>query len=139
MGGLTLLRRWRSREAGLSVVLAIQMVIMFAVAPLAATGMLPLLAVDLFRVGLAATAVLLVTRHRLGAWIVAAVFLVSFGLSIELRSGVSALVVSLERLVATTAFDVALVVVVAQVVFGPGQVTNPPHHGRGDLCTSRWG
>ena len=123
MGGLTLLRRWRWREAGLSVALAIQIAIMFVIAPLAATGMLPVLAVDLFRVGLAAAAVLLVTRRKLGGWIVGAVFLVSFILSIALRSGVSALVVSLERLAATTAFDVALVVVVARLVFGPGRVT----------------
>ena len=129
MGGLSVLKRWRAGEAGLTVVLVIQIVIMFGVAPMAATGMLPLLAIDLFRVGLAAAAVLLVTRRKLWAWAVAGVFVVSFALSVELRSGVSELALSLERLAATTAFDAALVVVVGQVVFGGGRVTS--HRIRG--------
>jgi len=44
------------RESGLSVVLAFQVAMMFVLAPLASTGVLPPLVVDICRLALAATA-----------------------------------------------------------------------------------
>ena len=38
---------------------------MFVIAPLAATGMLPLAVVDVFRIGMAGAAAILLTRNRL--------------------------------------------------------------------------
>ena len=55
------------RDAGLSVVLALQAAIMFIVGPLAATGYVAPVAIDAFRFSLAAAAVLMLTRSRLSA------------------------------------------------------------------------
>jgi Ion channel len=115
--------RWRSGEIGLSIVLGLQIAIMFVIAPLAATGLLPGTTVDLFRLGLAAVAVLLVTPNRLGAAVVGITFLVSLLLSFGFSTGVSGLVVALERLTAVTAFDLAIVAVVAHRVFSGGRVS----------------
>jgi hypothetical protein len=115
--------RWRSGEIGLSIVLGLQIAIMFVIAPLAATGLLPGPTVDLFRLGLAAVAVLLVTPNRLGAAVVGITFLISLLLSLGFRTGMSALVVNLERLAAVSAFDLAIVAVVAHRVFAGGRVS----------------
>ncbi|MGC1302226.1 MAG: ion channel [Caulobacteraceae bacterium] len=117
------LHRWRSGEIGLSIVLTLQILIMFVIAPLAATGYLPGVVVDMFRIGLAAAAVLLLTPGRYSAIAVGAIFLVSLALSLGFRTGMSALVVNLERLAAVTAFDIAVAAVVIHKVFGGGRVT----------------
>ena len=124
--GLTapgVVQRWRRGELGLSVVLGFQIATMFVAAPLAATGVLPPLVIDLFRTGLAAAAVLLVARSRALSWVVAVTFLASLVLTVGLgHSGVEG-VLGLERLAAVTAFDLVLAGVVAQMVFGAGRVT----------------
>ena len=118
-----LIRRVRSRDIGLSVVLALQVAIMFVVAPLAATGKLPLLLVETFRLGLAAAAVVLLTRNRMASTLIVATFVVSLLLSAAMRSGMAATAVDLGRLAATTAFDLAVATAVAQVAFGEGRVS----------------
>ena len=118
-----LIRRVRSRDIGLSVVLAIQVAIMFVVAPLAATGKLPLLFVEMFRLGLAAAAVVLLTRNRLASTLIVATFVVSLLLSAAVRSGLAASAIDLGRLAATTAFDIAVAAAVARVAFGEGRVS----------------
>ena len=116
------LRLVRSRESGLSVALALQMSVMFGVAPLAATGVLPSYVVEAFRVVLAAAAVLLIAPNRYFAWTVGAAMMLSLALSAELHS-VNAVAGAVQRLVATTVFDGAIAVLVVRRVFGPGQVT----------------
>ena len=116
-------RRWRSGDIGLSVVLALQIVTLFVAAPLAATGMLPAETVDILRLGLAAAAVLLLTRTLRSALVVVTTFVVSAGLATLMRSGAGATAVALERLAAAAAFDGAILVVVARTVFGAGRVT----------------
>jgi hypothetical protein len=54
----------KPRESGLSVVLAFQVVMMFVLAPLASTGVLPSLVVDICRMALAAAAVILLSYSR---------------------------------------------------------------------------
>ena len=54
----------KPRESGLSVVLALRVALMFVLAPLASTGALPPLVVDICRLAVAAAAVMLVARHR---------------------------------------------------------------------------
>jgi len=49
----------KPRESGLSLVLALQVVLMFVLAPLASTGALPPLVVDICRLAVAAAAVML--------------------------------------------------------------------------------
>lgn len=73
------------REAGLSVVLAIQASIMFVVSPLAASGVLFPGALDAFRFALATAAVLTLTRDRFAAALIIATFVVSLSLSFDIR------------------------------------------------------
>ena len=118
-----LLRSDRFRDVGLSIVLAIQGSIMFVLAPLAATGVLPPMVTDVFRVGLAATAVILLTRSRFVAISIIATFVLSAALTFSARRAGVATAVSLERIAATTAFDVVVGATVAKVAFGQGHVS----------------
>ncbi len=123
------LRMWAGRvmrlrrEAGLSVVLALQASIMFVVGPFAATGHLSPAAVDAFRFGLAAAAVLMLTRSRPTALLIAATFLASLLLSVIFRAGGFPSAVYLLRIAVTSAFDGAIGVTVARMAFGPGPVS----------------
>jgi hypothetical protein len=115
--------RLREGDVGLSIVLGLQIVTLFVAAPLAATGVLPAGAVDTLRLGLAAAAVLLLTRTLLSAGAVILAFILSAGLGFAVRAGGGATVITLERLAAGGAFDVAILVVVARSVFGGGRVS----------------
>ena len=110
-------------EVGLSVILGLQVAIMFVIAPLAATGALPAAVVDVFRIGLAAAALLTLTHGPRAVVLIAAPFALSLALSFTLTHGLGASAVYLFRLAVTSAFDVAVAVLVARVVFGPGEVT----------------
>ena len=129
MTGWRDVRTWLERitrlrlEAGLSVVLALQACIMFVVGPLAATGYLTPAAVDAFRFGLAAAAVLMLTRSRAAALLIIATFLASLLLSLILRVGGSQSAVYLFRIAVTSAFDAAIGVAVARMAFGRGPVS----------------
>ena len=116
---LVLLRR----DSGLSVILAIQASIMFVVAPLAATGLLGPGISEFFRFGLAAAAVLMISRSRAIMIMIAATFLLSLVLAVRLRSGLGAEAVYLGQIVFTTTFDAAVSIAVARVAFGPGRVS----------------
>ena len=96
---------------------------MFAIGPLAATGVLPVLTLDVFRVGLAAAAVILLTRNRMASVAIIVTFLLSAVLAYSIRLGGAATAVTIERLAATTAFDIAVGITVANVAFGDGKVT----------------
>ena len=108
------------QDAGLSVVLALQASIMFVVGPLAATGHLSPAAMDGFRFGLAAAAVLMLTRSRATAAVIMASFVGSLLLSLSLRTGGDA--VHLFRIAVTSAFDIGIGAAVARMAFGPGPV-----------------
>ena len=111
------------QEIGLSVILIIQASIMFVVAPLASTGVIVPAVIDVFRFGLAAAALLMVTRSRLAAIAVAATFGATLLLSLALAAGAEPTAAYLFRLAATTAFDGAVAIAVARVAFGPGRVS----------------
>ena len=96
---------------------------MFVLAPLASTGALPPLVVDICRLALAAAAVMLLARNRWVSIAIMLTFFVSIGLTISLRSEAAATIVELEHFAALTAFDLAIAWVVANVAFGPGKVT----------------
>lgn len=110
-------------DAGLSLILLLQVSLMFVVAPLAATGWLSPPMVEAFRFGLAAAAVLTLVRGRLSV----ALILGSFGSSVllthELRAGVGAMAPSFTRIGVTSLFDLVVAVQVARVAFAPGRVT----------------
>lgn len=111
------------REWGLSLVLALQAAIMFVIGPLAATGWVEPAVVDLFRFGLAAAAVLLVTQSAATAVLIAATFVASLLLSTVLRQGGAILALFLFRSAVTATFDLAVGLAVARVAFGPGRVS----------------
>jgi hypothetical protein len=113
----------KPRESGLSVVLALQVALIFVLAPLASTGTLPPLVVDICRLAVAAAAVMLVARNRWVSIAITVTLVVSIGLTISLRSGSAATIVELERFAALTAFDVAIAWAVANVAFGAGKVS----------------
>jgi hypothetical protein len=111
------------RESGLSVVLAFQVLMMFVLGPLAATGVLPPLVVDICRLALAAAAVILLAHNRWVSIAITVTLAVSVALTISLHSGPAATIVELERFAAVTAFDVAIAWAVANVAFGAGKVS----------------
>jgi hypothetical protein len=124
MPGLSSLKNLsrKPRDSGLSVVLAFQVLLMFVLAPLAATGTLPPLVADICRLALAAAAVVLLAHNRWVSITIAVTFVVSLALTISLRSA-AATIVELERFAALTAFDIAIAWAVANVAFGAGKVS----------------
>lgn len=117
------IRTDRSRELGLSLVLALEIGIMFVMAPLAATGIVAPMVIDLLRLGLAAVAVVLLTRNWLAAGAIGVTFLATLILSVAVRSQEGAAAVSFGRTGAATGFDLAIAWAVANVAFGPGRVS----------------
>jgi hypothetical protein len=113
----------KPRESGLSVVLAIQVAMMFVLAPLASTGVLPPLLVDICRMALGAAAVILLAHNRWVSIAITATLIVSIALTVSLRSVTAVTVVELERFAAVTAFDVAIAWAVVNVAFGAGKVS----------------
>ena len=113
----------KPRESGLSFVLALQVVLMFVLAPLASTGTLPPLVADICRLALAAAAVMLLSRNRWVSIAITLTLVVSIALTIGLRTGTAATIVELERFAALTAFDVAIAWAVVSVAFGAGKVS----------------
>jgi hypothetical protein len=124
-GAAARLRHWRKRygEAGLSVILALQVAIMFVVGPLAGTGVISVEATAVLRVGLAATAILVVSRSRLVGGLMAASFTVSLLCTSLLRTGVASRATLFADIGVTIAFDMAVAWTVAYAVFGPGRIT----------------
>jgi hypothetical protein len=110
-------------EAGLSLILLLQVSLMFVVAPLAATGWLSPPMVEAFRFGLAAAAVLTLVRGRLSVALILGSFGASVLLTHELRAGVGAMALSFSRIAVTSLFDLVVAVAVARVAFAPGRVT----------------
>ena len=105
------------------MVLAIQVTLMFILAPLASAGVLPILIADVCRLALAAAAVMLLSHSRWVSIAISVTFIVSVALTVGLRSEASTIVVELERFVALTAFDFAIAWAVANVAFGRGKVS----------------
>ena len=113
----------KPREGGLSVVLAFQVILMFVLAPLASSGVLPPLMVDTCRLALAAAAVILLAHNRRVSITITVTLVLSIALTFGQRSGAAATIVELERFAALTAFDLAIAWAVANVAFGAGKVS----------------
>ena len=122
--GLFPLRHWRERyrEAGLSVILALQATIIFVVSPIASVGWIRADAIEVLRFGLAATAILIVNRSRLIGACVAATFVVSLLCLLYLRTGVGNLAIRQTNIGVTIAFDLAVAWTVAHAAFDAGRV-----------------
>jgi hypothetical protein len=105
------------------VVLGFQVVLMFVFAPLASSGVLSPLVVDVCRLALAAAAVMWLAHTRWVSITITVTLAVSLALTIGARSENALTVVELERSAALTAFDVAIAWAVAHVAFGAGKVS----------------
>jgi hypothetical protein len=110
-------------EAGLSPLLAIQVLVLFVLAPLSTTGKLGPVAVEASRFVLAATAIFVVTNGRMARLAIAGTFVASVLLTTALAQAFSGHAAQIWSIAMTTAFEVAVAWSVTRVVFGPGRVT----------------
>jgi hypothetical protein len=118
------LRHWRERyrEAGLSVILALQAATIFVVSPLASVGWMRSDAIEALRFGLAATAILIVNRSRLIGACVGVTFVVSLLCALYLRTGAAGHAIVQVNIGVTIAFDLAVAWTVAHAAFDAGRV-----------------
>lgn len=115
--------RDRCRELGLGGILVLQAATIFIVSPLAGSGRLSAELIEALRFGLAATAILLVTRNRVIGGCVATTFVLSTLCTFYLRTGTAGQTVYLANIVFTIAFDVAVTWTVAHAAFDRGRIT----------------
>jgi hypothetical protein len=119
--------RFADSDAGLSIILAIQITIIFVVAPLAASGAASVQWVEMLRFGLAATAILIVARTTRAKAAIAVLFAATWLASLHWPLGPAphplAQPIAVAKIVVTLAFDLIVVAVVAGAAFGPGKVT----------------
>jgi hypothetical protein len=119
---LSLLRE-RYREAGLSVILALQATIIFVVSPLAGTGHFSGEVVEALRFSLAAVAILIVNRSPWVGLIVGATFVVSLACTMLLRNGAAGQAIYVANILVTIAFDLAVAWTVAHAAFDNGRIS----------------
>jgi len=110
-------------DIGFSIVLAIQMAVIFVVAPLAATGGASFELVEMLRFGLAATTMLVIARHPAVRSAVALAFVATLIASLHWRLGQTANVIAAIKTVVTIGFDTTVATIVGIAAFGPGRVT----------------
>jgi hypothetical protein len=110
-------------EVGLSLLLAMQVLVVFVLAPLSGTGKLGPAVVEVSRFVLAAIAIFVITRHRVARLVIAGTFVASLLLTSALAQAFSGHAAQIWSIVMTTAFEAAVTWSVARVVFGPGRVT----------------
>ncbi len=115
--------RERHRDVGLSVILGLQVMIIFGVSPLAAVGWIRADVIEILRFGLAATAILVVNRSRWIGLCVATTFFISLILNHYIRSGAASIALAQVNVGVTIAFDLAVAWMVAHAAFGGGPVT----------------
>lgn len=115
--------RFGDSDVGLSIVLAIQISIVFVVAPLAATEAVSAQLAEMLRFGLALTTILIVARNPWLRCALGLTFVATLFLSLHWQLGATASVIAIVKIVITLAFDVFVAVVVACAAFGPGKVT----------------
>ncbi len=115
--------RLGSGDVGLSVILAIQISIVFIVAPLVATNTVTTQLAEMLRFGLAATTILIVAHHRMVRAAVALAFIATLVASLHWQLGGTADAIVQGKFLATILFDVIVAAVVAYATFAPGKVT----------------
>jgi hypothetical protein len=117
------LARLGSGDVGLSVILAIQISIVFIVAPLAATAMVTAQLAEMLRFGLAATMILIVAPNRIMRAAIAFAFVATLVASLHWQFGGTADAIVLGKYIVTILFDAVVAAVVAYATFAPGKVT----------------
>jgi len=112
-----------SGDVGFSVILAIQALIIFVVAPLAATASASVELIEMLRFGLAATTILIVARNASVQAVVGAAFAATLIATLHWRLGQTASVIQAVKIVITILFDLVVAAVVGFAAFRPGRVT----------------
>jgi hypothetical protein len=115
--------RLGSGDVGLSVILAIQISIVFIVAPLAATDTVTIQLAEMLRFGLAATMILIVARNWIVRAVVGFAFIATLVASLHWQLGGTADAIVLGKIAVTILFDAIVAAVVAHATFAPGKVT----------------
>jgi lactate dehydrogenase-like 2-hydroxyacid dehydrogenase len=115
--------RLGSGDVGLSVILAIQISIVFVVAPLAATATVTVQLAEMLRFGLAATMILIVAHNWVVRATVGFAFIATLVASLHWRLGGTADAIVLGNIIVTILFDAVVAAVVAYATFCPGKVT----------------
>ena len=115
--------RLGSGDVGLSVILAIQISIVFIVAPLAATDSVTVQLAEMLRFGLAATMILIVAHNRWVRAAVAVAFIATLAATLHWQFGGTADAIVLGKIIVTIFFDAVVAAVVAFATFAPGRVT----------------
>lgn len=118
-------RLWRAaqRDTGLILVLAMQIAVVFVVAPLAATGAASSGLTEMLRFGLAAATTLIIARRMVVRAMVVAMFVATLlGTQLPLYSEPRA-IVTIVNVIATLAFDLTVASLVGAATFRPGKVT----------------
>lgn len=117
------LARHGDSDVGLSIILAIQIVIIFIVGPLAAMQTVSAQLVEMLRFGLAATTILIVAKQTQVRLLVALAFVTTLIASLHWQLGGTAAAIALGKIVVTIGFDLIVAAIVAYAAFGPGKVT----------------
>jgi hypothetical protein len=110
-------------DAGFGIILAIQILVIFVVAPLAAIGAVSAELVEGLRFGLAATTILIVAQRTLVRWLVALTFAATLIASMRWHLGHPAAAIGIFRALTTISFDLVVAGIVAVAAFRPGKVT----------------
>lgn len=114
---------WKNGDVGFTIILAIQIAIIFIVTPLAATASVSAEFIEMLRFGLAVTTILIVTQNLVIRALVAAAFAATLIVTLQWPLGHTAAIISAVKLLATTGFDLIVAVVVGVATFGSGRVT----------------
>ena len=115
--------RLGSGDFGLSIILVIQITIIFIVGPLAGNASVSAQLAEMLRFGLAATTILIVASHPVVRIVVALAFIATLVASLHWQLGGTAAVISLGKIIVTIVFDTIVAAVVAYAAFAPGKVT----------------
>lgn len=113
----------RRSDTGLAIILLVQIATIFVVAPLAATDSVSSQLIEGLRLGLAATAILIVARRRVVRVLIGVAFVATLAATLRWPLGETAIIVAAVKTSVTLAFDVVVAVLVAFAAFGPGRVT----------------
>lgn len=117
-------RLWSQVESdvGLSIILAIQVVVFFIVAPLAAMNVVSAQLTEALRFGLAAITILVVSQRPVVRWAVSALFSATLFAMLYWHLGRTAVAIGVARGLATLAFDVVVAGIIAVATFRPGRI-----------------
>ena len=117
-------RRWHAEEgdAGLMIILILQATVMFIVAPLAGASPFRTDVLELFRFGVAATAILIVNPSRLIAVSVGVTFVVPLLCTALLRTAQATEATHLVNICGSIAFELTVCWTVARAAFDPGRI-----------------